>query len=187
MDLYDILLFGHIACAIVWLGGGFMLTVMGIRAERAGSAAALGRVLDDMAALGGILFMPASLATLAFGIGLMIVGPWSFADFWVILGLAGIASTIVIGTTVLKPVSERLSRMVAAEGLTAAAVADMGRLARIGRIDAVVLFMVVADMALKPALTDYATLAAMAAVLLALVALILTRPFNVRPDIQPAG
>jgi uncharacterized membrane protein len=164
--LYDVLLFGHIAAAIIWLGSGFLLHVLVWRAERADNAPALMGALRDMGALGNVLFVPASLATLAFGLGMVFVAGWSFTDLWILLGLVGYATTFTIGAFFLKPRGEAIGAIVAREGISPEAVAKGRQLAVIGRIDAVVLFLVVAVMALKPTIHDLGVLAALAAALI---------------------
>ncbi|MDQ4018773.1 MAG: hypothetical protein M3188_02930 [Actinomycetota bacterium] len=42
MTLYELLLFLHIAFAIVWIGSGFLFHVLGYRADRADDHAAIG-------------------------------------------------------------------------------------------------------------------------------------------------
>lgn len=163
--LYDLLLFLHIAAAIIWLGAGFLLQVLVWRAERADNAPALMAALNDMGALGNVLFVPASLATFAFGLAMVLVAGWSFTDLWIVLGLVGYATTFAIGFFFLKPRGEAIGAIVAREGISPAAVAKGRQLAVIGRIDAVVLFLVVAVMALKPTVDDVGVLAGLAAAL----------------------
>ena len=163
--LYDLLLFLHIAAAIIWLGAGFLLHVLVWRAERADNAPALMGALRDMGALGNVLFVPASLATLAFGTAMVFVAGWSFTDLWIVLGLAGYAATFSIGFFLLKPRGEAIGAIVARDGITAEAVAKGRQIAVIGRIDTVLLFLVVAVMALKPTIHDVGTLVGLAVAL----------------------
>jgi len=171
---YDLLLFLHIAAAIIWLGSGFLLHVLVWRAERADDASALMATLRDMGALGNILFVPASLATFAFGLAMVFVAGWSFTDLWIVLGLAGYATTFAIGFFLLKPRGDAIGAIVARDGISPEAVAKARQLVVIGRIDAVVLFLVVAVMALKPTTDDIATLAGLAAALVVGVVLSFT-------------
>ena len=108
MLLYDLLLFLHIAAAIIWIGSGFLLHFLAWRAERADDPKALMAALHDMGALGTVLFVPASLATFAFGLGMVFVGGWAFTDLWIILGLAGYLATFAIGFFILKPRGEAI-------------------------------------------------------------------------------
>ena len=166
MQLYDLLLFLHIAAAIIWIGAGFLLHLLAFRAERADDPNALMAALRDMGALGNTLFVPASLATFAFGLGMVLVGGWAFSDLWIVLGLAGYLATFAIGFFILKPRGEAIGEIIARDGgISPEAIAKGRQLAAIGRIDAVLLFLVVAVMVLKPTVDDVAVLAVLAAVL----------------------
>lgn len=182
MNFYDLLLFLHIAAAVIWLGGGFVFIVLSFRAERSGSTAALQRVLGDAAPLGTFVMLPASLVALASGIAMILIGPWSFGDLWLVIGLAGLAATATIGGAILKPTSERLHRLIADHGMTPEAVALMRRLTRIARIDAVMLFLVLADMVLKPTVADIAVWGGMAVVLALASLFVLTRRTDMPAD-----
>ena len=112
MDLYDLLLFLHIAAAIVWIGSGGLIQVLAIRAERRGDHEGLKRAADDAAALGDTLFLPASFATLLLGVALTIDGPWSFDQLWIVLGLAGWLVSFLLGFFYFRPEGERIGALV---------------------------------------------------------------------------
>jgi uncharacterized membrane protein len=173
MVLYDAFLFLHITAAIIWVGSGFLLHVLAFRAERANDPAGQMKVLNDMGALGNTLFVPASLAALVFGLAMVIDGPWSFSDLWIVLGLSGFAATFGIGLFILKPRGEQIGAVIRRDGgISPEAIAKGRQLTIIGRFDAVVLFLVVAVMALKPTIDDVGILAALAVVLVGSAALI---------------
>jgi uncharacterized membrane protein len=162
MDWYSIVKFLHVAAAVIWLGGGFMLIVLSTRAERAGDRVAMMQNLGNMAALGNTLFMPASMATLVTGLTLAFV--WiGFSDLWIVIALAGAASTFLTGVLFLKPVGDRIAAMVAKDGLTPAAIAEGAKLLRIGKFDYTVMLVIIADMVIKPSWGDHAVIGAMAA------------------------
>lgn len=162
---YDALLFLHIAAASIWIGAGFLLHLLAFRAERANDAPALMSALRDMGTLGNVLFVPASLATLLLGISLVLVGGWSFTELWIVLALVGYAFSFSVGAFVLKPRGEAIGAMVARDGITPEVVRKGRQLSMIGRVEAVVLFMIVALMAFKPTAHDIGLLAGLAAVL----------------------
>jgi uncharacterized membrane protein len=157
---YELLVFLHVACAIVWLGAGLLMSVLELKASRSGDPAAMGRIGGDNEWLAPRLFIPASLLTLLFGILLVADGPWTIGTLWVDLGLAGFALTFATGIGVLKPTSEKLKATIERDGPGTPEAARLGhRLALVSRLDAVVLFAVVAVMASKPASGDAGTLA----------------------------
>jgi len=157
---YELLVFLHVACAIVWLGAGFLMVVLELKASRSGDPAELRHLGASNEWLALRLFIPSSLLTLVFGILLVADGPWTIGTLWVDLGLAGFALTFLAGIGVLKPTGEKVKAALEREGPGSPEVTKLShRLTLAGRLDLVVLFAVVAVMASKPASGDAGTLA----------------------------
>lgn len=166
MARYDAYLFFHVVAAIVWLGGGLMLTLQALRANRAGQTPAIERILGDAEWLGTRVFVPASLVVLVFGILMVVDGPWAFDQLWIVLGLAGYAGTFVTGALISRPRANRIHAMMQRDGgMSPGAAAEAERLLVLARADIVLLYLVVAVMVIKPTGADVAVLGAMAAVL----------------------
>lgn len=166
MDLYSIVKFLHVLFAVVWVGGGFAIMLLAIRADRAGDIDGMLRTMRATGELGNRLFLPASLLTLLSG--LVLCWFWlGFGDLWVVIGLAGFFTTAMIGSTIFKPTADRMSRMIAADGVTPGALAVGRGMLRIARLDYTIMLIVLADMVLKPTSGDSAILAAMAVALFA--------------------
>ena len=90
----------------------------------------------------------------------------------VLLGLplvGGIAATIATGLLVITPRSEEIDRLLSTEGMTPLAATKINQLLTLGRIDLVVLYLVVADMAIKPTGDDVGVLVGMALIVIAAV------------------
>jgi uncharacterized membrane protein len=166
VTLYEVLLFLHISFVILWVGSGVLFHILAFMANRTNDEAAIKKIVEDVAALGNTFYVPSSLLTLASGIWLTIEGPWSFDMLWVTLGLVGFAITFATGLFWLKPQSERVAKLLEqAGGMTPEAYAEARRLMTFGRLDYVVLFLVVFDMAVKPIGDDVGTIVFMAVVL----------------------
>jgi uncharacterized membrane protein len=151
--VYNTLKFLHVFAAITWVGSSVYAQVLVTRVLRERDPEHLGVVSRDIGAMGKVLFMPASVAVLVFGIALVAYSPaWNFGQTWVLIGFGGIVATIITGAGFLGPESERLGKL-AAEGHTPAE-PDVERrirkIVRISRIDLVVLIVVVAVMVFKP-------------------------------------
>jgi hypothetical protein len=160
----------------VWLGSGLLLHVQAFRAERADDSEGLRRINADAANLSESLFIPASLATLAFGILLVLDGPWAFDRLWIVLGLAGYLGTFLTGILVMKPGSERIDAIMARDGgMSPEAEYEIRKLLTKGRFDTVVLYLVVAIMTLKPSGDDVGVLVALGAIVVAGAAYVATR------------
>jgi uncharacterized membrane protein len=163
MDIYLIFKLLHVLSAVVWVGGGVCLMVLGLFASSRNDDAEMLRVIEGVAFMGNRWFMPASLLTVIFGAIATFFGP-GFGELWVLLGLAGFAAAFVTGTFVFKPQSDKLVELIA-EGRTSEAVTIGRRLLNVAKFDYTVMFLVISDMVLKPGLKDIPVLVVMAVVL----------------------
>lgn len=165
MDLFSLFVLLHVICAILWVGGGFVLIyAYEVMARKRGPKPAMG-VVEVVAMLGPTFFVPVSVLTLVFGAAAAWFGP-GFSQLWVILGLLGFAATFLTGLLLIKPRAEALSAMAARMGETDPTVtASAATLLTIVRFDYVVLFVVIATMVLKPSGSDILLLLVMLAIL----------------------
>ncbi len=178
MTLYELLLFVHVAATVVWVGAGLTSLVLAVGYDRDGDEPAIRRFLADQERLATRLFIPASLTVVIFGIALVIESDaWTFGYLWIVLGLIGFAATFVTGLFMIKPASERIGAAMEREGgrLTPELRTDIRKLIVMARLDYVVLFLVIADMVIKPTGDDAAVLIVMALIALAGVAYIVVR------------
>jgi uncharacterized membrane protein len=159
---YELLLFLHIVSVILWIGSSSLLNLLAYRYERGNDTEGLRRVAAEAGELAKILFIPSSIATLISGILLTIDGPWSFGELWIVLGLGGIAATIFTGIVILTPRTEVIDELLASEGMTPRTATKITELLTLARIDLVVLYVVIADMAIKPTGDDVGVLVGMA-------------------------
>jgi uncharacterized membrane protein len=165
MDAYLLFKFLHVFSAVAWVGGGLCLTALGAFASSRKDEAEMMRVVDSVAFMANRWFMPASLLTLLFGL----IAAWLgglFSQLWVIIGLIGYAMAFATGAGVLGPTSEKIKKL-KAEGRASEAFPLGRRLLETAKFDYVVMFIVIADMVLKPGVGDVVTLAAMALILVA--------------------
>jgi uncharacterized membrane protein len=167
MSLYELLLFCHIVSMMLWIGSSSLLNLMAYRYERGSDVQGLHRIAREAGELAKILFIPSSIATLIFGILLTIDGPWSFGALWIVLGLAGIAATIFTGLLILTPRTEEIDRLLDSEGMTPRVATKITEMLTLARIDLVVLYLVIADMAIKPTGDDVGVLIGMAVIVIA--------------------
>ncbi len=163
MDLYSIFLFLHIASAIVWIGAGFGLVILGIAAQRANDEAASMAIVRNVVFMAPRVFMPSSIATLIFGL-INAFTTWGFGLLWIWIGLAGFAATFVTGNFFLKPRAEEVDKATQA-GNHARALQVGNELLTLAKFDYTMLFVVVADMVFKPQLSSWLVLLVMVVVL----------------------
>jgi uncharacterized membrane protein len=151
VTLYEALLFGHVAAAIVWLGAAFVFALLVFGADRRRDRAKIAGYSDDNDWLAPRLYIPSSLATLLFGLLLVAEGSWSLDQLWIAVGLAGWLVSFLLGILFFKPETERMSELAAQRGSTDPELEARGnRMTVLERFELVVLFVVVADMVIKP-------------------------------------
>jgi uncharacterized membrane protein len=150
----EALLLVHVLAVVVWLGSGFMGQVLAAMADRHGDARTFARLVGLIGELTLTLFVPASLVALLTGVALVLDGPASFGDLWILVALAGFAATFTVGAAVLGPRAQAFGVALAADGGALGQDAlDQGRaVLRIARFELVVLVLVVAVMVVKPGL-----------------------------------
>ena len=127
----------------------------------------------------------ASLLTLIAGLALVWESDaWGFGDDWIVIALVLFAITFLAGVAFFGPEAGRISALVASEGAESpAAQARIRRILVLTRLDLVLLFLIVFDMAVKPSFEDDGwtiVLALVAAV--ALAALLTVRRGGPRPE-----
>jgi uncharacterized membrane protein len=96
--MYDWLLFLHLLSAMVWVGAGVLLSGLAMLALRSPDTAAPARFLSALGTIGPRVLAPASVATLGFGVWLVLNSPaWGFGQLWVLLALGLVVAAVLIG------------------------------------------------------------------------------------------
>jgi uncharacterized membrane protein len=150
-DWYAVFKTVHVLMAVVWVGGGVLLMVLALAAERTRDPGELAIVARQAAFVGERVFAPAGLIVFLMGIAMMINTDWGWGRFWVVAGLIGYAATFVNGVAVLSPMAKKITVLVDAHGAASPeAQAAIQRILLIARVDVAVLLLVVADMVAKP-------------------------------------
>jgi uncharacterized membrane protein len=141
----------HVGFAVIWVGGGFLLTVLGLIAERQNDPEQMAVVARQAAMVGEKLFSPAAGIVLLAGIAMMLNVNWGWGHFWITAGLVGFASSFVVGIAVLSPRAKDLDELMQTVGPHAAETqAAIKSILLIARFDMAVLLLVIVDMVVKP-------------------------------------
>ena len=151
MNLYDFLKSVHVLAAVIWVGGAFTMQLLGSRAVSSRDPEKMAAFGQNAEWLGARVFMPASLIVLVFGVWAVFEGSWSWGDFWILWGLAGIVFSAVVGATYLGPESAKIGALSAQRGAEdSEVVRRRDRLVLVSRIELVILLSVVLVMVAKP-------------------------------------
>jgi len=141
----------HVAVSVFWVGGGLLLTALGLKAEASDDPKDVVTLARWAAWVGERLFAPAGGIVLAMGIAMMINTDWGWGKFWIVVGLLGYAATMVTGMGVLSPQAKRITALSESKGPTAPeTLAAIRKILLVARFDVAVLLLVVADMVTKP-------------------------------------
>ncbi len=141
----------HVTFAVVWIGGGMLLTVLAIRAQRENVPSNVVVIAEQAAFAGEKIFAPAGMVVFLMGIAMMINTNWGWSHFWIVAGLIGYASTFITGVAVLSPLAKKINASAEQNGPEhATTLALIDRIMLIVRFDMAVLLLVVADMVTKP-------------------------------------
>jgi uncharacterized membrane protein len=166
MTLGELLLMLHVFCAIIWLGAGFVFTVLLLLARRTNDREREASYHSDIDKLAPILFIPASLGTFVFGLLTAIELNWDLDQLWIIIGMAGWLVSFLIGILYFKPESEKISALAEqGEAGMSEAMTRSARMTAVDNFELTTLFVVAAAMVLKPTTDDAGVLIVMAAIL----------------------
>jgi uncharacterized membrane protein len=150
-DWYSLFKAFHVLFAVVWVGGGTLLTILAIIAERSNDPNQIAAVARQAATVGEKLFAPVGLVVLAMGIAMMINTNWGWGTFWIEAGLVGYAASFLIGLLVLAPRAKKLHSAIESNGPTHPdSIVQIKSIMLIARVDVALLLLVVADMVTKP-------------------------------------
>jgi uncharacterized membrane protein len=141
----------HVTSAVLWVGGGIMLTILAIVAERSNDPLQIANVARQAATVGEKFFAPIGLVTFLMGLAMMLNTNWGWGHFWIVIGLIGYAATFGIGIGLISPTVKKLHAVIETNGPTHPdSIALIKRVMLIARVDAALLLIVVLDMVTKP-------------------------------------
>jgi uncharacterized membrane protein len=141
----------HVLGAVIWVGGGTLLAILAMRAERSSDPREIATLARQAAFVGERVFAPVGLLVFLMGIGMVINLHLGFGTSWITIALIGYVITFLTGLLVLGPQAKRIGQLMETKGPDAAETqAAIQRILVLSRIDVGVLLLVVADMVLKP-------------------------------------
>ncbi len=153
MTLLTWLRFGHILGAIIWIGGGVMLSLIGIRTRQSEDPNYIREFSQTLSYVGLRVLMPAVIAVLVFGVWMVLAfSGWRFTQLWILLALGAFALAFVIGAMYLSRIALALDKLTATDFDLETARALFSRWIVGYQIVLIVLIFAVWDMVFKPGL-----------------------------------
>lgn len=151
-DAYQIYKALHVAFAVIWVGGGFAITLMGLMAERSGDSREIATLVKFAEKIGQRVFSPSGVVVFAFGVAMIEKASLGWGVFWLDFALAVFALSFATGAGYLGPTAKKLKLAYQSSGgeTTPAIAALQRRVLRVMRFDAVLLLLIVVDMVAKP-------------------------------------
>ena len=149
--MYEFLLTVHVLAAVIWVGGGLAMHILGRRALASGDGQRIYEFSKEINAVAPRLYAPTSLILLIAGIFLVNEAGYEFSQLWVILGLVAWLFSFVVGVGYYGPQDKKLQALVAEKGPTDPGVAANVKTAlAVNTVELVILLLVVVDMTTKP-------------------------------------
>jgi hypothetical protein len=151
--VYNWLKLFHVLAAVIWVGGDVMILIMSTRLLKEHDPHREVAFVHDLGEIGKKIIGPVSGVLIVFALTLVAYAPqWNFTDLWIEIAIAGYLATFVTGMFFLGPSAVKIDRLLA-DGRSPDDPDVQSLIHRtmvVGRIDVVVLLLVVCDMVLKP-------------------------------------
>jgi uncharacterized membrane protein len=148
--MYDLLLYVHIVCAVIWVGGAFTLQVLAMRVTRSDDPMELPRLGRSMEFIGSRVFMPAAVLLFVAGAA-MTLQAWSFGQAWIAISVGLWILSALAGAVYLGPRAKRAAELFENEGAESVAARGLvRRLFVVSRLELVSFAVIVALMVFKP-------------------------------------
>jgi uncharacterized membrane protein len=111
MTLDNWLHFVHVVAAMAWVGGGLILSVMGLQARSSARPDAVRDFGLVLPFVGIRVLMPAVILVLVTGVWMVIASAeWHLSQFWVLLALGLFAVAFLVGAVYLSRVGIQMER-----------------------------------------------------------------------------
>jgi uncharacterized membrane protein len=149
--VYELYLAAHILAAVLWVGGGVSVHVLGRWVAREGDPERMVAFNRDAVKLGNVFYAPLAIVLIVAGVLLVEEVGYGYGDLWITLGFLGWLFSLVVGLGFYPQQSRSIEAAIGAEGVTSdVAQAGIRRVLLVNAIEITVLMLVVIDMAIKP-------------------------------------
>ncbi|MQA98899.1 MAG: DUF2269 family protein [Actinobacteria bacterium] len=149
--MYEYALFVHVLLAVIWVGGGLTMLLLGGRLRKSDDAGKVAEFGSHAEWIGTHVYLPSSILLFLAGVYMVIDGDWGWGTPWVVMGIVGWLFSALVGSLYLGPQGKKLKA-----DMDAGTITDEGLLARVDRIvnvqriEWLVFLIVVWAMTVKP-------------------------------------
>src|SRR5262245_59642871 len=148
--MYQLLLFVHIVCAVIWVGGAAYAQVLAMQVRRSPDPSDLPKLARNIDYIGNRVFAPAAVLLFLAGVG-MTMQAWGFGQLWVAVSVVLWVLSVVLGAAYLGPRVKRAAELFETEGPTSQAGRQLlDRLFLISRLELISFAVIMALMTFKP-------------------------------------
>ena len=148
--MYEVLLYVHIVCAVIWVGGGFFAQLLALRVQRSTDPSDLPKFGRNVEFLGMRVFLPASILLFIAGAA-MVAQRWAFGDLWVSISMGLWLLSALAGALYIGPRTKKVSELFEAEGPSSTAARSLlDKVFLVSRLELVSFALIIALMVFKP-------------------------------------
>jgi len=148
--MYQLFLYIHVICAVIWVGGAVYAQLLALRVYRSPDPSELPNLARHIEYIGTRVFLPAALLLFVAG-SVMTLQAWSFGRLWIAISVALWVLSAVVGAVYLGPRVKRAAELFEAEGPTSEAGRELiNRLFVVSRLELIWFAVIVALMTFKP-------------------------------------
>jgi uncharacterized membrane protein len=149
--MYELWLVIHILCAVIWVGGGVSVHVLGRWTTKRGDPEQIVAFNRDAVKISNVLYAPLAIVLIVAGVLLVEEVGYAYDDLWITLGFVGWLFSLALGIGFYPRQVRKIDKAVSEEGPASAdAHGRIGRILLVNSIEILVLLLVVVDMAVKP-------------------------------------
>jgi uncharacterized membrane protein len=148
--MYQLLLYIHIVCAVIWVGGALYAQLLALRVARSPDPSELPHLARHIEFIGTRVFLPAAVLLFVAG-SAMTLQRWSVGQTWIAVSVALWVLSAVVGAVYLGPRVKRAAQLFETEGPTSQAGRELiNRLFLVSRLELIGFAVIIALMTFKP-------------------------------------
>jgi uncharacterized membrane protein len=148
--MYQLFLYVHIVCAVIWVGGAVYAQLLALRVTGSVDPSELPRLARHIEVIGTRVFLPAAVLLFIAG-SVMTLQAWSFGQIWIAVSVALWVLSAVVGAVYLGPRVKKAAELFEAEGPASKVGRELlDRLFLVSRLELVGFAVIIALMTFKP-------------------------------------